>query len=426
MTSGQEPNLWRASSRETIGAGALDRDLSVDLAVIGGGFTGCSAALEAARRGASVALLEAREIGYGGSGRNVGLANAGLWLKPEEITAELGEAAGRALIARLAEAPTTVFGLIAREGIDCEARRAGTLHCAHAPAGMDDLRERLRQGLAAGAPLELLDAETARARTGSTAVHGALFDPRAGTVQPLAYCRGLARAARDAGAALFEGSPVTALRREGDAWLVSCNGRTVRAGALLMATNAYHLRLDGAPGPAYVPVHYGQFATVPMPEPLRDRILPGGEGCWDTALVMSSFRTDADGRLIIGGMGDLDGPGGAIHAGWARRKLRALFPEIGDLPFEHGWCGRIAMTSDHIPKIVEMGPRAYACFGYSGRGIGPGTVFGMAAAQALLGEDASGLPLVPVKHHEESLTTLKGRYYEFGATLTHAVSVRGA
>ena len=83
------------------------------------------------------------------------------------------------------------------------------------------------------------------------------------------------------------------------------------------------------------------------------------------------------------------------------------------------------MTSDHIPKIVEIGPRAYACFGYSGRGIGPGTVFGMAAAQALLHEDASGLPMAPVKHHEECLTKLKGRYYEFGATLTHAVSARG-
>ena len=425
MTASQHGNLWRSSSGEAISAGPLDCALSVDLAVIGGGFTGNSAALEAARSGASVALLEARTIGHGGSGRNVGLANAGLWLKPDEILAELGEEAGRALIARLGAAPDLVYGLIEREEISCEATRNGTLHCAHAPSGMDDLRARFRQGNAHGAPLQLLDAAEAQARVGSASVHGALFDPRAGTVQPLAYCRGLARAARRAGAQIFEQSPVTGIAREGEGWRITCNGQTVQAGALLMATNAYHAPLSGAQPPAYTPVHFGQFATAPMPASARARILARGEGCWDTALVMSSFRTDQAGRMILGGMGNLDGPGGGIHAGWARRKLRQLFPEIAELPFEHAWCGRIAMTSDHIPKIVEIGPNALSCFGYSGRGIGPGTVFGTAAAKALLSGDLTDLPLAPAKRHDESLTALKGSYYELGATLTHAVGRRG-
>lgn len=146
MTASHHGNLWRASSEEAISVGPLDTDLTVDLAVIGGGFSGSSAALEAARRGASVALLEAQTIGHGGSGRNVGLANAGLWLKPDEILAETGEEAGRALIARLGAAPDLVYGLIAREEISCEATRNGTLHCAHAPSGMEDLRARFRQG----------------------------------------------------------------------------------------------------------------------------------------------------------------------------------------------------------------------------------------------------------------------------------------
>lgn len=425
MTASDHGTLWRASSEEAISTCPLDTELTVDLAVIGGGFSGASAALEAARRGASAALLEARTIGHGGSGRNVGLANAGLWLKPDEILAELGDAPGRALIARLGAAPDLVYGLIAREEISCEATRNGTLHCAHAASGMEDLRARFRQGNAHGAPLQLLDAAEAQERVGSKAVHGALFDPRAGTVQPLAYCRGLARAAQRAGARVHEQSPVTGIARDGDGWRISCNGHSVVAGALLMATNAYHAPLSGAHAPAYTPVHFGQFATAPMPASARARILAGGEGCWDTALVMSSFRTDAAGRMIIGAMGNLDGPGRAIHAGWARRKLRQLFPEIGDLPFEHAWCGRIAMTSDHIPKIVEIGPNALSCFGYSGRGIGPGTVFGTAAAEALLSGDLSGLPLTPVKRHDESLTALKGSYYELGATLTHAVDARG-
>src|SRR3989338_7792329 len=128
-----EPNLWRASSAEHFAAPALDHDLTVDLAVIGGGFTGLAAALEAARQGASVCVLEAETVGHGGSGRNVGLANAGLWLPPETVVVQMGATAGHRLITALAAAPARVFDLIAREGIACEPTRTGTLHPAHPP-----------------------------------------------------------------------------------------------------------------------------------------------------------------------------------------------------------------------------------------------------------------------------------------------------
>jgi glycine/D-amino acid oxidase-like deaminating enzyme len=166
---------------------------------------------------------------------------------------------------------------------------------------------------------------------------------------------------------------------------------------------------------------YCQFATEPMPDEARRDILPGGEGCWDTALVMSSFRVDQDGRLIVGGVGNSDGPGAAIHHAWARRMLRRLFPAIGDLKFEHAWRGRIAMTADHIPKIVAFGPNAYACFGYSGRGIAPGTVFGTQAATGLLTGTTEDLPIAPVEHYSEQFTALKSAYYELGASLAHTI-----
>lgn len=416
-----DTNLWRHSARETVDLRPFAADSDVDLAIVGGGFTGNAAALEAARRGASVCLLEAETMGHGGSGRNVGLANAGLWLPPDTVLAQMGDGPGRALIAALAEAPARVYDLIAREGIDCDAVRNGTLHLAHAPSGLSDLEERHRQGVKFGAPLQLLDAgETAR-RTGTGIYHGALFDPRAGTVQPLSYCRGLARAAVAAGARLHDHSPVTAIAREGDAWVLTANGHRLRARALLVATNAYHLGIKTPFRPEYVAVSYCQFATAPLSEAQRARILPGGEGCWDTALVMSSFRMDRAGRLIVGGMGNSEGPGAAFHSGWARRKLRQVFPDLGDLPFEHAWRGRIAMTSDHIPKIVDFGPQALACFGYSGRGIGPGTVFGTQAAIALLENRADALPVPTVTAHHESLTGLRGAWYEFGAALTHAL-----
>lgn len=419
-----DPNLWRASSRETFSAAPVSGDAACDLVILGGGFTGCAAALAAARDGASVCLLEAQTIGHGGSGRNVGLVNAGLWLPPETVTAQMGAEAGGRLVSVLSEAPARVFDLIAREGIDCEATRNGTLHLAHAPQGMRDLAERHRQGVAIGAPLHLLDRDETLRRTGSTAFHGALFDPRAGTIQPLAYVRGLARAAVQAGAALHEQSAVQAVTREGGQWVVQANGQRISAKRLLVATNAYHLGIGPLFEPRFVTVSYCQYATDPLPEALLQSILPGREGCWDTALVMSSVRVDHAGRLIIGGIGNGDGAGGQVHAAWAKRKMAALFPALRAVPLSHGWSGRIAMTGDHIPKIVAFGPDAYACFGYSGRGIGPGTVFGTQTARALLAGSVEPLPVSPVDSHGEAFTGVRAAWYEAGACLTHATAAR--
>lgn len=416
-----DTNLWRHSNAEHVATTPLAADAQADLVVIGAGFTGCAAALEASRRGASVVVLEGRTIAHGGSGRNVGLVNAGLWLKPDEVVAQMGEAAGVRLIEALGKGPEAVFARVRDYGIDCEARHVGTLHLAHAPAGFADLQERFDQGIRYGAPLQLLDrAETIR-RTGSEAFHGALLDPRAGTIQPRAYCTGLARAAVGLGASLHEQSPVTRIERGEAGWRVHANGHVVQARSLLLATNAYHELAEGAFKPQFVPVSYSQFATAPLTAQQLARILPGGEGCWDTALVMSSIRTDRAGRLIVGGMGNAEGAGGPVHEKWARRKLRALYPELADIPFEHQWCGTIGMTRDHIPKVVEFGPDAYAIFGYSGRGICPGTVIGTAAAEALLGAGADAMPLPVLTAYSERFCGVLAAYYEFGATLTHAV-----
>lgn len=421
MTSDTVGNLWRHSHRQDGAGAALSSDVAADLLVIGAGFTGCSASLEAAQNGADVVVLERDTIGHGGSGRNVGLVNAGLWLPPDQITKQIGEDAGRRLIAALSGAPDLVFGIIAAQGIDCDATRNGTLHLAHAPAGVTELQERFRQGNQTGAPLQLLDAEETARRTGSTAFFGALYDPRAGTVQPLAYCRGLARAAGAAGARIFERAGVTRIWHDGTGWHAVANGHTVRAKYLIMATNAYSDAPAGAPAPQFVPVHYSQFATAPLSDADRARILPGGEGCWDTALVMSSVRVDAAGRLIIGGCGNMNGPGGRVHRRWAARKLAQIYPELAGMRFEHAWEGAIAMTADHLPKVVAFGPDALSVFGYSGRGIGPGTVFGKGAARALLLGDRGALPLYVTPRYAEGLKGARTAYFEVGATLTHAL-----
>ena len=415
-------NLWQDSAKEAFQADVFTGETSVDLCILGGGFTGCSAALSSAKAGASVLLLEAETIGHGGSGRNVGLVNAGLWLPPQAVCDALGQAQGRRLNTALAAAPGQVFDLIDVYDIACEPMRAGTLHCAHSVRGFKDLQNRFDQQRALGAPVTLLDADTARQRTGSQQVHGALHDARAGTIQPLAYARGLARAAAQHGARIHEHSPVLSVARQYGEWVINAAQGTVRARKILIATNAYHQPVKGADVPSTTPVHYFQLATTPLGHNLATQVLPGGEGCWDTGTVMTSFRKDQAGRVILGAMGNPDALG--LHESWARRALKRLFPQVGDVPFAHFWSGRISMTADHIPKVMRLAGDGYAVFGYSGRGIGPGTVIGAAAAQALLSGDEGHLPLDAVDGYTEAFTSAKGQFYELAARLVHAGGAR--
>ena len=417
-----ELNLWRNSAKEDFQADVFAEETSVDLCILGGGFTGCAAALTAARDGASVLLLEAETIGHGGSGRNVGLVNAGLWLPPQAVCDALGQGQGTRLNTALAAAPGQVFDLIEEYDIACEPVRSGTLHCAHSLKGFNDLCGRYEQQRALGAPVTLLDAGQAQDRTGTARVYGALHDARAGTIQPLAYARGLARAAAQHRARIFEHSPVTSVSRQDRSWRINTPQGTVIARKILVATNAYHQPVKGADVPATTPVHYFQLATAPLGHNIGAQILPGGEGCWDTGTVMTSFRKDQAGRLIIGAMGNPDGLG--LHEAWAKRMLARMFPQVGDAPFEHFWSGRISMTSDHIPKVMRLGGDGFAVFGYSGRGIGPGTVIGTAAARALMSGDEAHLPLDAVDGYAEGFTTAKGQFYEFAARLTHASGAR--
>ena len=384
-------------------------------------MNGTAAALAAAKAGARVCLLEANRIGHGGSGRNVGLVNAGLWLPPDTITAQLGPETGERLSTLLATAPDLVFDLIAEHAIACEPVRRGTLHCAHAPSGLRDLQNRHAQLTARGAPVSLLgDTETA-SRTGTDAFGGALFDPRAGTIQPLAYNRGLARAAQTAGALIHEATPVQRIAPDGEGWTLSAPGWTIRAGAMIMATNAYHQPFRGAETPPHLLVHFFQAATAPG---LAEQVVPGGEGLWDTAPVMTSLRTDAAGRVILGAMGALDHPGGGLHRGWAERKLARLFPHLKGTPFQQVWFGRIAMTPAHLPEIQRLGPNGLAVHGYSGRGIGPGTLFGTRLAEVSLGADPSRLPVAPIAPYRLKAPGLRSTIFETGATALHAVSAR--
>ena len=416
-------NHWRSAAVEQIAFPPLTDNITVDLVVIGGGFTGLNAARVAAREGLRVCLIEAETIGHGGSGRNVGLVNAGLWLPPDQINETLGDTRGERLINDLGVGPDRVFDLIKSYEIQCDARRNGTLHLAHSSQAISDLRAREEQWKNRGVPVTLLDAQTTARHVGSDMYHGALFDARAGVIQPLDYARGLARAAANKGVQIHEKTAAVRIEWD-DIWQVTTGDGHVRASKLLIATNAYNKLTSATRVYETSIVSYFQCVSQKIAQRDFDTILSDHHGCWDTAVIMSSFRKTRDNRLVFGAMGETSGTlGRYIHDGWAQRAIQRIFPNLR-IELSQSWSGRIAMTKKKIPDIMRLGKDGFAIFGYSGRGIAPGTVLGEQFGKYSATEDESVLCLKITDKYHETFTKLKSRYYESGARVFHVINDR--
>lgn len=417
--------LWEKTAPPAPVTEQLTGDRSADVVIIGGGYTGLSAALHIAEAGQSVILLEAKEIGFGGAGRNVGLINAGMWVMPDDLPGVLGDVHGERLLDLLGNGPQAVMAIIDRHGIECELTRTGTLHCAVGDDGLKEIEARARQWQKRGAPVEILDATETERRIGSAAYRGALLDRRAGTLQPLAYARGLAHAAQKAGAALYTASPVIGWQESRQNHIVSTGAGSVSAKWVIVATDAYTTGPFEAVRREQVHLPYFNLATTPLTDNLRRSILPEREGCWDTKEILSSFRMDARGRLVFGSVGALRGSGTGIHKSWAQRALKKLFPQLGDVAFEAEWYGQIGMTDNALPRFHKFADRVVGFSGYNGRGIAPGTVFGKVLAAHVLGQlDEADLPLPLTAPTEPMMRPLKEAYYEVGAQIAHFTSDR--
>ncbi len=404
------------TSEEVEAEGASLPEGVVDVAIVGGGFTGLSTALHCAQKGLSAHVLEANHIGFGGSGRNVGLVNAAVWLPPAKVREKLGKDYGDRFLRRFSDGPSVVFDLIEKHQIRCEATKTGTIHAAHGPAGLDDLKARHAEWQRIGEPVDLLGAEDVAKMVGTKAFHGGLLDHRAGTINPMGYCRGLARAAVAAGAKITTGARVEGLDRDGETWRVTSSVGTVRAKAVVLGTNAYTDELWPGLKNVFTMIHYLQFATAPMGEAAA-HILPGRQGVWDTGQIMFNVRRDAKDRLLIGTMGRVIGDkDSGLTRRWAEKRISAIFPELGRVTFEDAWHGQIAMTPDHLPRVHQLAPGLWTAIGYNGRGITTGTLFGIAMADLLTGMDPSDLPLPLTDMTAAPRAKLTSRIYDLAFT----------
>ena len=295
---------------------------------------------------------------------------------PEETVARFGPEEGERFNRLVAEAAKLVFETIERLGIECDARPVGWLLPVDSPARDAMVRARAEAWAARGMPVRYLKRDETEAMTGSRYWQGALHHAWGGNIQPLAFARGLARAAIGAGAAVHARSPATALERTGGRWRVETPGGAVMAEQVVLATNGYTGGLWPGLRRAVVPFRIFLAATAPQGGNVRRQILPGDMSVSDSRNILWPFRWDREGRMVMGGDIVLPWRARGRAETVARRRLRAAFPELGEAAFEFVWDGKVAMTVDRLPRAMELGPGVWTALGYNGRGVALATAMG--------------------------------------------------
>ncbi len=397
MEAARPPDtLWRRTAGSRPVLGRLDRNAEAEVVVIGGGFTGLSAALHLARRGVEVMLVEAYEIGWGASGRNAGFVVPNFSkADPASVMARLGPDKGRLLLELVGRGGERVFSLAEEAGLGRQAEQNGWLQPAHSAATATVLRQRVRDWQALRDTVHWLDARETAARTGMVIYHGALADSSGGMINPLAYAWGLARLAQAAGAQLLEGTLVTEVTEAGGGWRVETANGQIRARKVVLCTNADDEGVARRLARQVIPLQVYQIATEPLSRADTDRFSPNREPVSDTRSNIFTFRLDADNRLISGGMAIV--PWGAERR-MGRRIARRLASELhlASVPrVEHVWRGTAAVTTDFLPHIYRLGPGFLGATGCNGRGVAMTTMLGEVLADALIGAGPDELP-VPV------------------------------
>lgn len=372
-------SLWVAVTPERPRLARLNGRQHSDVAIIGGGFMGLTAALKLAEASVRVALIEAAEIGWGASGRNNGLIAPGLKRDPHEVMSILGREAGTRLLRLSGDAPRIVFELIGVHDIDCDVNNRGWIQAAHSRAARAQMEQRVRFWQRHGSDVTLIPDSDVAQRLGTDYYCGALIDPRGGSLNPLAYVRGLATAAEAAGANLFEQSPALKIERDGNRWAVITPAGTIACSVVLCCTNAY---CDGIADlhATVMPLRTAQIASEPLTEDQSRHILPGGESASDTQRLLTSFRLTADNRLIMGGASATAGDEHQDLFNRLHRAARNRFPGLSDISWQYHWSGYLALTRDHLPQIFKIADGYYAGIGCNGRGIAMATACGVELA----------------------------------------------
>lgn len=395
-------SLWTATANPSERFPRLtEPNLVADVAIVGAGITGLSAAVHLGQLGVRAVVLDAQAPGWGASGRNGGQVLPGLKEDPDTIERMLGSEIGKRMVQVSGNGPDEVFDLIAQHGIACDPVRAGWIQPAHSAPTLAASVERVRQWQERGVAIEALSRETVTRLLGTDAYIGGALDHRAGSIHPLNYCLGLAATATRSGIRICSDSPVTAIERApiGAGYRLTTPQGAVQANQVLVCTNGYTPDVFGALRRSVVPVCSVQVATSPLAPALRQQALAAGQVVSDMYRLLAYYRFDAQGRLLIGVRGAYGRSGILRQMQRARLRAAELFREVlGELTWEFAWGGNVAITRDHFPRLNRLRDGVYSAVGYNGRGIAMATVLGRILAQKAceMHDDDLDFPVTPV------------------------------
>lgn len=354
----------------------------VDVAIIGGGYTGLSAALHLAKSGVQVAVLEANRVGWGASGRNGGQIHSGQRQDPEWFETHLGRDAARHFFEMGENAKTLVHNLIAEHGIDCELK-SGLLHAAHKSAYVDEYRTHVaHMNDQYNHPLSWIDADETAERMGTSCYHGAIVDPSAGHLHPLKFALGLANAARAAGALIFEQTRVDEITNWQTPDLSTSKGG-LKAKQLLLCGNGYLTGIAPKLEARVMPINNFIAATRPLTD--AENPLPGDECAADSRFVINYWRMSDDKRLLFGGGENYSSTFPKDIESFVRKPLSQIYPQFKNIEIDYAWGGTLGVTVNRLPCLQKLAPNVWAAAGFSGQGVTIAPFAGQVLAEATQG-----------------------------------------
>ncbi|SDX04275.1 Glycine/D-amino acid oxidase [Ruegeria halocynthiae] len=404
-------SYYAATARDTNGFATLSENLDVDVAIIGGGFSGVAAAVELAERGKKVALLEAKKIGWGATGRNGGQITGSLSgdvAMAREFKRTVGTEADDVVWQTRWRGHDIIRNRIEKYGIECDLN-FGHLQTAMKPAHMEELKaihdEAQDRGM--GDELELIDGKDIPKYLETEIYCGGLLNRRNMHVHSMDLCVGEARAAESLGAKVFENSQVTKIEHGDRPVLVTDNGR-VTADTVLIAGNAYHFLEQKKLSGKLFPASLANMATAQLGEEVARQINPYNLAVYDCRFVLDYYRCTADHRLMFGGGTNYSGRDSTDIGTELRPAMERTFPRLKSVDIEFSWAGIDGIVINRIPQVGKISENVFYVQGYSGHGIALTHIMGEIMAEAITGDAADFLIYENVRHMKLPFTRSLG------------------